>query len=323
MSRILDLERRHLLKLSVATAVAGSLAFSGSALADNAPNAHQSPLLTKPIPSSGERLPVIGLGTNNYSPTTAEERATRRAVVAGLSAAGASVIDTAPAYRNSEATLGELMADIGNRSKIFLATKVTAASGERSEGEAMLKASRDKLRSEMLDLVQVHNLLGTAAMLPLLREEKAAGRIRYLGVTTSRDSQYAELIDLMRRETLDFIQVDYSIANRSAADTILPLALDRGMAVLVNLPLGGRRGSLFARVKEKALPDFAGEAGVSSWAQFFLKYIVSHPAVTCAIPGMTRVGNLDDNLGAARGDLPDTAMRARMAAWLDENIGEA
>lgn len=317
MIRDHDFKRRQLLKLSIAAALASGLPLSGLARAES------EDLIKKPIPSSGEPLPVIGLGTNNYSPTNAEERALRRAVVADLSARGASVIDTAPAYRESEATLGALMADIGNRPKIFLATKVTAASGELAEGEAMLKASRDKLRSEILDLVQVHNLLGTATLLPLLRAEKAAGRIRYLGVTTSRDSQYAELIDIMRRETLDFIQVDYSIANRSAADVILPLAMERSMAVLVNLPLGGRRGSLFTKVKDRALPDFAGDLGVTSWAQFFLKYIVSHPAVTCAIPGMTRVANLEDNLGAARGILPDANMRARMAAWWDDNIGDA
>jgi aryl-alcohol dehydrogenase-like predicted oxidoreductase len=313
-----DPKRRQLIKLSIAAAMASSLSLSETTWAVDSTS-----LIRKAIPSSGEMLPVIGLGTNNYSPTTAEERATRRTVVAELSAAGASVIDTAPAYRDSEATLGELMTDIGNRSKIFLATKVTAASGERSEGEAMLKASREKLRSETLDLVQVHNLIGTAALLPLLREEKTAGRVRYLGVTTSRDTQYAELIDLMRRESLDFIQVDYSIANRSAAEVILPLALERGMAVLVNLPLGGRRGSLFAKVKDRDLPDFAAELGIASWGQFFLKYIVSHPAVTCAIPGMTRLANLEDNLGAARGVLPDAEQRARMALWWDNNVGDA
>ena len=313
-----DRKRRQLLKLSMAAALAGGLPWS-----DLSFTADTLPIIKKPIPSSGELLPVIGLGTNNYSPTNADETAARRAVVAGLSAAGASVIDTAPAYRESEATLGELIAGIGNRSKIFLATKVTAASGTRSEGETMLQTSRAKLRSDLLDLVQVHNLLGTAVLLPLLREEKAAGRIRYIGVTTSRDSQYAELIEIMRRDTLDFIQVDYSIANRSAADVILPLAQERGMAVLVNLPLGGRRGSLFAKVKDRPLPDFAAEFGIGSWAQFFLKYIVSHPAVTCAIPGMTRLANLEDNLSAARGVLPNDTQRAQMALWWDDNIGDA
>ena len=311
-------DRRRVLKLSLAAALAGS---AGASLGWS--EAADSALLVKTIPSSGESLPVIGLGTNNYSPTTPEERETRRAVVAALSSGGASVIDTAPAYRQSEATLGELMADIGNRSKIFLATKVTAASGERSEGEAMLQRSRERLRSDTLDLVQVHNLMGTASLLPLLREEKATGQIRYIGVTTSRDSQYPELIDIMQRETLDFIQVDYSLGNRTAAETILPLALDRGMAVLVNLPLGGRRGSLFAKVKDQALPPLAAEIGAGSWAQFFLKYIVSHPAVTCAIPGMTRLSNLQDNLGAARGALPDAATRTRMEAWWDTHIGDA
>lgn len=311
--------RRQMLKFSLAAAIAAS---TGASLRWSEAADHGA-LIRKAIHSSGESLPVIGLGTNNYSPTTPEEIATRRAVVAALSEAGASVIDTAPAYRQSEATLGTLMADIGNRSNIFLATKVTAASGERSEGEAMLRTSRERLQSETLDLVQVHNLLGTESLLPLLREEKAAGKIRYIGVTTSRDSQYPQLIEIMRRETLDFIQVDYSLGNRSAAETILPLALDRGMAVLVNLPLGGRRGSLFTKVKDQALPELANEIGAESWAQFFLKYIVSHPAVTCAIPGMTRLRNLQDNLGAAKGTLPDAVTRARMEAWWDTHIGEA
>lgn len=320
-----SLDRREALRLALATSIAaacGSLSRNTSAAGHGA-HGTSATLLHKPIPKSGEKLPVIGLGTNNYSPTTDEERATRREVVAALTARGASVIDTAPAYRESERVLGELIAEIGNRDKIFLATKVTAQGGTREEGIAMLAESRRKLRSDKLDLVQVHNLVGTAVLLPLLREQVAEGRIRYVGVTTSSARQYAELAEILRKETLDFVQLDYSLANREAARELLPIAADRGVAVLVNLPLGGRRGSLFARVRDRALPEWAAEFGAASWGQFFLKYIVSHPAVTCAIPGMTRLANLEDNLGAARGALPDAATRERMEAYWDTNFAES
>lgn len=317
------IDRRLALQLALA---AGALAVAGPAAAGSAAaagsNAVAGALRRKAIPSSGEPIPVIGLGTNNYSPTTPEERAARKAVLERLTALGASVIDTAPAYRASEATLGELLAEIGNRSQAFIATKVTAQGGTREEGVAMLEESRRRLRSDLLDLVQVHNLVGTDALLPLLREQVAAKRIRYVGVTTSRAAQYAELAGLMRRERLDFVQLDYSLGNRLAAAELLPLAQERGMAVLVNLPFGGRRdGNLFSKVKDRPLPDWAAEIGAASWGQVFLKYVVSHPAVTCAIPGMTRIANLEDNVGAARGELPDAAMRARMERWWDENAG--
>jgi aryl-alcohol dehydrogenase-like predicted oxidoreductase len=241
-------------------------------------------------------------------------------VLERLTASGASVIDTAPAYRASEATIGELLEEIGNRGKAFIATKVTAQGGTREEGVAMLEESRRRLRTERLDLVQVHNLVGTGILLPLLREQVAEKRIRYVGVTTSRAPQYPELLALMRAERLDFVQLDYSLGNRLAAAELLPLAQERGIAVLVNLPFGGRRdGNLFSKVKGRPLPDWAATIGASSWAQVFLKYVVSHPAVTCAIPGMTRVANLEDNLGAARGALPDATLRARMERWWDEN----
>ena len=186
----------------------------------------------------------------------------------------------------------------------------------------MLEASRQRLRSDRLDLVQIHNLVGTEVLLPLLREQVAAKRIRYLGITTSRDPQYAEFEQVMATERLDFVQVDYSIANRSAAERLLPLAKDRGMAVLVNMPFGGPRdGNLFGKLKDRPLPDFAAEIGAASWAQLLLKYILGHTAVTCVIPGMTRLANLEDNLGAARGALPDAALRGRMETWWDGNVG--
>lgn len=305
---MLKIDRRLAMQLGLAFAACGASA--------------ATPLIRKAIPKSGEQLPVVGLGTNNYSPKTPEERAARREVIAGLTTGGASVIDTAPSYRDSEQTLGELIGEIGNRRQIFLATKVTARSGTRDEGVAMLENSFRMLRSEMLDLVQVHNLVGTAVLLPLLREQVAAKKIRYVGITTSQDAQYAEMTTIMKNEALDFIQVDYSLGNRGAGDELLPLAADRGMAVLINLPFGGRRdGNLFSRVRGQELPGWAAEIGATSWGQLFLKYVISHPAVTCAIPGMTRLANLEDNLAAARGVLPDAAMRRRMESWWDSLAG--
>lgn len=305
---MLKIDRRLAMQLGLAFAACGASA--------------ASPLIRKAIPKSGERLPVVGLGTNNYSPKTPEERAARREVIAALTAGGASVIDTAPSYRESEQTLGELIGEIGNRRQIFLATKVTARGGTREEGIAMLDNSFRMLRTETLDLVQVHNLVGTAVLLPLLREQVAAKKIRYVGITTSQDAQYAEMTSIMKNEALDFIQIDYSLGNRGAGDELLPLAADRGMAVLINLPFGGRRdGNLFSRVRGQELPGWANEIGVKSWGQLFLKYVISHPAVTCAIPGMTRLANLEDNLAAARGTLPDAAIRRRMESWWDSLPG--
>ena len=305
---MLKIDRRLAMQLGLAFAACGASA--------------ASPLIRKAIPKSGERIPVVGLGTNNYSPKTPEERAARREVIAGLTGGGASVIDTAPSYRESEQTLGELIGEIGNRRQIFLATKVTARGGTREEGIAMLDNSFRMLRTETLDLVQVHNLVGTAVLLPLLREQVAAKKIRYVGITTSQDAQYAEMTSIMKNEALDFIQIDYSLGNRGAGDELLPLAADRGMAVLINLPFGGRRdGNLFSRVRGQELPGWANEIGVKSWGQLFLKYVISHPAVTCAIPGMTRLANLEDNLAAARGTLPDAAIRRRMESWWDSLPG--
>jgi aryl-alcohol dehydrogenase-like predicted oxidoreductase len=311
------LDRRTVLQLAGAALITTPAAAPLLAR-DEAP----APPFRRAIPSTGEQVAVIGVGTNRYNPTTDEERQSRKAVLAGLTAAGASLIDTAPSYGESERVIGDLLAEIGNRGRCFLATKVTARSGTREEGVAMLEASRQKLRSDRLDLVQVHNLVGTAVLLPLLREQVAAKRIRYVGITTSRDPQYAEFEQVMATERLDFVQVDYSIANRGAAERLLPLAQERGMAVLVNMPFGGPRdGNLFGKLKDRPLPEWAAEIGAASWGQVLLKYILGHPAVTCVIPGMTRLANLEDNLGAGRGVMPDAALRRRMETWWDANIG--
>lgn len=313
-----DPTRRRLLQGAITLALTGTAATGSISAWAAAGDDSNRTLLTRPIPISGERLPLVGLGTNNYSPTTETERADRRAVLAALTAQGASVIDTAPAYRESEATLGSLMSEIGNRRRIFLATKVTAASGTRDEGVAMLEESMRRLRTDVLDLVQVHNLVGAEILLPMLREWQQRGRIRYVGITTSRAAQYPDVARLLREVPLDFVQLDYSLANRGAEEILLPLALERRVAVLVNLPFGGRRdGNLFRRVSGRALPDFAADFDAASWGQFFLKYVVAHPAVTCAIPGMTKVSNLLDNLGAARGRLPNPVQRREMERFWD------
>jgi aryl-alcohol dehydrogenase-like predicted oxidoreductase len=309
------IDRRTAIQLAMASGIATSLVGGNALLAANA-------LLQRRIPSSGEGLPAIGVGTNNYSPTTPEERAARRAVLERLTDSGLRVIDTAPLYRESERVIGELLADIGNRPKAFLATKVTAPNKTREEGVASMDESMRRLRTDFIELMQVHNLIGTEVLLPLIREWVAAKRVRYVGITTSRDEQYSEVARLMRTESLDFVQVDYSIGNRGAAEQLLPLAAERGIATLINLPFGGRRdGNLFSRVRGQPLPDWASEFEARSWGQFFLKYVLSHPAVTCAIPGMTKVANLEDNLGAAQGRLPDAAMRKRMEAFWDSLPG--
>jgi aryl-alcohol dehydrogenase-like predicted oxidoreductase len=279
------------------------------------------PLMTKAVPSTGERLAAIGVGTNNYSPTTPEERAARREVLAALTAAGASVIDTAPAYRQSEQVIGELLADIGNRKQAFIATKVTASNGSLAEGVAMIEESKRRLKTDVLDLVQIHSLRGVDVLFPHLFDLKKKGQIRYVGITTSDSRQHEQMIEVLNAQPVDFIQVDYSLGNRASAEKVLPAALAKRVGVLINLPFGGRRdGNLFSRVAGRDLPDWAAQIDARSWGQLFLKYVVSHPAVTAAIPGMTKIAHLEDNLGALRGRMPDAAMRVRMEKYWDQNF---
>jgi aryl-alcohol dehydrogenase-like predicted oxidoreductase len=274
--------------------------------------AADSAMLTKPIPSTGEKIPVVGLGTNQFGVESPDELAARREVLRRLPELGGSVVDTAPAYGLSEAVIGRLVSELGNRQRLFLATKLTATGGDTGASRASIERSFERLRTDVIDLMQVHNLAGADVLAAPLLEQKRAKRIRYIGITTSRDEQHAEAAASLRRHAWDFVQVNYSIDDREVEREVLPAALERGAAVLVNVPFGGRRGSLFARVAGRSLPPWAEEIDARSWAQFFLKYSLSHPAVTCAIPGMTKLAHLEDNAAAGMGRMPDAAMRKRM-----------
>ncbi|WP_159348445.1 aldo/keto reductase [Roseomonas harenae] len=287
---------------------------SAAALARGAA-AQQAALIRKPIPSSGEMIPIIGLGSaRRYEEAKTEEDITPlRETFRRFHALGGTVLDTAPSYGNAEAIMGGLIADLNIRPALFIATKVGADNKE--DGRAQIEQSFRNLRTDRIDLFAVHNLRDISNQLATLRELKAAGRIRYVGATTSFDRQYEAFEAMMRRETLDAIQIDYALDNRNAAERIIPLAKERGMAVFINLPFG--RGSVFRATQGKPLPEWAAEIDCTNWAQFMLKYIVSHEAVTCAVPGMAQARYVDDNIKAAQGRLPDAAMRRRMEQFID------
>lgn len=295
---------------------------AGFALAGAAPllaaEAPRPAAITKAIPATGERIPVIGLGTNQYSVETPEEMARLQQVLEAMTAQGGSVVDTARAYGRAEEVLGALFGRMGNRDRFFISTK-TSMRGEIADPQAEVQAAFDRLRVERIDLLLIHNLHGLDQLMPAFLRAKEAGKLRYIGMSTSMDAQYEAQMAGMRRYPLDFIQVDYSIANRSAAEAIIPLAQERAMAVMVNVPFGGRGNAAgtFARVAGRALPDWAADIDAQSWAQIFLKYVVSHPGVTVAIPGTTQVRHVVDNQGAGRGRLPDAALRREMERYWD------
>ncbi len=304
-------------RLSRRTFLALGGAIAAATLARTPAIAAEGPLLTRAIPRSGEPLPALGLGTAIVFDIgeDAARRAERQAVLRTLLDGGARVVDTAPSYGRAETVLGELLSGLGAREQVFLATKVRAAGREAAESE--MRESLRRLRTERIDLMQIHNpgtdLGAAAAQLAQLREWKQRGVFRYLGVTHSQEAANERLIDLMRRERLDFVQVNYSLGERSVEQRLLPAAAETGTAVLVNLPFG--RGKLFAAVRGRPLPAWSAEFDAASWAQFFLKYILAHEAVTCVIPGMDKPEYALDNLGAARGRLPDAALRRRMVEF--------
>jgi aryl-alcohol dehydrogenase-like predicted oxidoreductase len=275
-------------------------------------------LIQRAIPSSGEKLPVVGIGTAiNYDvASTPDSLAPLRDVLRQFPELGGRVIDTAPSYGRAEIVLGELLRELKNRDRYFVATKVSVrGSGGRDAAVAQMEESFKRLNTDHIDLMQVWNVSSPDLLLPLLAEWKAAKRIRYVGITTSSQNQYAQLETLMKAHALDFIQIDLAVDDRKAQERILPLAADRGIAVLIDLPFG--RARVFGKVQGKALPDWTREFDATSWAQVFLKYILGNPSVTTVIPGTGKVEFLVDNIGAARGRLPDAAMRKRIEAFYD------
>lgn len=273
--------------------------------------------LKRPIPKSktGETVPVVGLGTAHvFDVGTAAEREPLQEVLRLFVEQGGQLVDTSPMYGAAETVVGDLAGALGVRPKLFVATKVWTTG--REAGIRQMEASMKRLGVERLDLIQVHNLVDLATQLATLREWKAQGRVRYLGVTHYQDSAHAELERVMRAEDIDFVQLNYSIVSRGAEERLLPLAMERKIGVLVNRPF--ERAELFDKVKGQALPPWAAEFDCTSWAQFFLKFVLSHPAVTCAIPASSKAKHLLDNMQAGRGRLPDRAMRERMAQRVRE-----
>lgn len=343
--------RRELLRAGLAVGAFATLSRSTGVAARA-----DLPLITKAIPSTGERLPVIGLGTIWYRDA---QYAQLLAVLRRLGELGGTIIDTAAAYGESEGVVGRALAELGTRDRMFVATKfdrggpvggastgtaagTTAGTGPAAPppptaggmplpgpppgvtrperdgvgGRDSMERSLQRLRTDRVDLLQVHNMNGTDELMPLLQAWKREGRIRYIGITTFNPQQHGLVAATLRRYPIDFVQVDYSIGNRAAEREVFPAAIERKVAVMANVPLG--RATLLQRLAAQPLPSWAAEIDVDHWSQFLLKYVVSHPAVTCAIPGTTRVSHLEENMHACRGRLPNAAMRARMERlWAD------
>ena len=277
------------------------------------------PLIRRPIPSTGEELPIVGLGSSaTFREVAADEDfAAIQAVLTALIDNGGRVFDTAPVYGASEQVAGRVTRDLGLHDRLFWATKVNVRrqGGSVEAARAQIEGSFEDYGAETIDLIQVHNIPDFQTQLPLLEELKAQGRIRYIGVTTTNAGRYEAIMEIMRSAPIDFIGIDYAIDSREAADRVLPLAEDLGIATLIYQPFGRTR--LWRRVAGRDLPEWAAEIGVSSWAQFFIKYIAAHPAVTCVTPATSRPVNMIDNLGGGVGELPDAAMRRRMLEVVD------
>jgi len=299
-------DRRFLLKTALAAASLPAL----SAFAATKPAA-----ITRAIPSSGEQLPVMGMGSMGTFDVsgTPEELARLTEVLQAFFDKGGALVDSSPMYGNAEAMLGEVLQHVGNKDALFTATKVWTEG--KQQGIDEMYRSMGRLRVTTIDLMQIHNLKDWRTHIETLRDWKASGKIRYIGVTTSHGRRHDELIEAMHEVDFDFVQFTYNIADREAEKRLLPLARDRGAATLINLPFG--RASLFDKVRGKELPDWAADFDCTSWAQYFLKFCLGHPAVTCLIPATSKPQHMVDNMGAGFGRLPDEAMRQRMIRYME------
>jgi aryl-alcohol dehydrogenase-like predicted oxidoreductase len=272
-------------------------------------------LILRAIPGTAERLPVVGMGSSRTFDVgqDPEVRAGLSSVLKLFFDLGGKVIDTSPMYGSAEEVLGDLLAGIPGKASMFAATKVWIDG--REAGVRQMQESMRRMKVERFDLIQIHNLRDWREHLVTLREWKDAGKVRYIGITTSHGRAHEELEQVMKSEPLDFVQFSYSIAARAAEQRLLPLAADRGMATLINRPF--ERGALFERVKGKRLPEWAAEFDCASWGQFFLKFVVSHPAVTCTIPATANPRHMTDNMAACHGRLPAAAQREKMIRYLE------
>lgn len=311
MRKTNKLSRREWMHLSVALGAGAILPNTLSANLMNQP----ADILQRAIPGTQELLPIIGMGTWQTFDIGEgkEQRNQMRDILAAFYNRGGRVLDSSPMYGRSEDVLGDLTADLKLLSKFFMATKVWTSGAAR--GIQQMESSMSKMRTQPMDLMQVHNLVDVKTHLRTLREWKAAGKIRYIGLTHYVVSAHDDLERLIQSEEIDFIQVNFSIQTRNAERRLLAIAQDHEVGVLINRPYEG--GSLFRRMKGKALPEWAAEWDISSWGQFFLKYIVSHPAVTCAIPATSKLHHLEDNMGAAFGRLPDEPTRKKMVEYFE------
>jgi aryl-alcohol dehydrogenase-like predicted oxidoreductase len=307
--------RRDYLKSSALTVAALSLPTSLL-------KALEGDIITRAIPSSGEQIPIVGLGSSATfrSVAQSDDVSPLRDVLKTLFDNGGTVFDTAPGYGASERVAGRLVQELGATDKVFWATKVNVAprgggSADPDKARAQIERSFSYIGKDPIDLIQVHNLGDVPTQLAILKDLKAAGRIRYMGVTFTGASRYPDLAEVMRREPIDFIGVDYAVDNTEAAREILPLAEDRGIAVLAYVPFGRTR--LWRRVRGREVPEWATEFGAHSWGQFFIKYCAAHPAVTAVTPATSKAKNMLDNVGGAYGELPDEAMRRRMEELVD------
>ena len=282
-------------------------------------------LICRRIPSTGETLPVMGVGTNRFGTAGVE---TVKGVLTTMHEMGGRVIDTAAIYGDSEAVIGQALRELGLQDEMFVATKFNAAGAQfdgplgtpgREEPNAAgsFERSLDRLKMNRVDVLFAHFVSSVEPTMPLMLDLKEKGLARYIGITSVQRSQHPQVMRYMREYPIDFLQIDYSLGNRDAAKDVLPLAAEREIAVMVAVPFGGRRGSLFSEARGNSVPAWAAEFGATTWAQFFLKYIASHPAVTCVIPGTTDVEHMQDNQVAGRGELPDDATLRRMEQFWD------
>ncbi|HSQ69053.1 MAG TPA: aldo/keto reductase [Steroidobacteraceae bacterium] len=289
---------------------------AGGALASALPSSAEEPMrtmATRTIPVSREAIPVIGMGSSNTFDVGASdgERAPLRDVLRALTDAGGTVIDTSPMYGRAEQTIGDLVETLGLRPRLWFATKVWTRG--RKAGEQQIEESFRRLRTDRLELLQIHNLLDWREHLPTIRSLQQQGKVRYSGITHYRADAHVELERVLGEERFDWVQFNYSLAEREAERRLLPFCMDRGVAVMINRPFAD--GALFARVRDKPLPPWAAEVGCSSWAQYFLRFAISHPAVTCAIPATSKPQHMRDNAAAGAAPLPDEQQRRRMAEY--------